>query len=192
MGAAYFEDHGAEEYDGHCIVIAPGARLAARRAGRCWLRSADPADKPRILTNSLVRARGRRVAGRGHASSRARSPRRRRWREIVVQRAQARAPTCDDRDELEADLRRRLMLIYHPVGTCRMGDATSDAVVDPQLRVHGLEGLRVVDASVMPMIPGGNTNAPTIMIAEQGRRPDPGPRARAGRARRPRRARPPA
>ena len=76
-------------------------------------------------------------------------------------------PEVADRAELEADLRRRLMLIYHPVGTCRMSDTDDDAVVDSQLRVHGLEGLRVVDASVMPVIPGGNTNAPTIMIAEK-------------------------
>ena len=68
---------------------------------------------------------------------------------------------------LEADLRRRLMLIYHPVGTARMSDTHEDAVVDSQLRVHGLQSLRVVDASIMPVIPGGNTNAPTIMIAER-------------------------
>lgn len=66
----------------------------------------------------------------------------------------------------ERHIRERADTIYHPVGTCKMG-RDSMAVVDPHLRVHGFEGLRVVDASVMPTLIGGNTNAPTIMIAER-------------------------
>jgi choline dehydrogenase len=164
MGAAYFEDHGAETYEGHCMVIAP-VLVSPKARGQVWLRSADPTAKPRIITNTLSEPEdlesmiaGMRLA-REIASH---SP----LREVVVKELKP-GPLAIEREELEADLRRRLMLIYHPVGTARMSDTHEQAVVDSQLRVHGIEGLRVVDASVMPTIIGGNTNAPTIMIAER-------------------------
>jgi choline dehydrogenase len=75
------------------------------------------------------------------------------------------APAADD-SELDAFISQSLISIWHPVGTCRMG-SSADAVVSPQLAVHGLENLYVADASVMPTITRGNTHAPTIMIAEK-------------------------
>ena len=164
MGAAYYEDHGAETYDGHCAVIAP-VLVSPQARGRVWLRSDDPTAKPRIITNSLSEPDDVRSLVDGVELAReigAQGP----MREIIVSELKP-GPDKRDRADLEADLRRRLMLIYHPVGTCRMSDGGEDAVVDSRLRVHGLQNLRVVDSSVMPIIPGGNTNAPTIMIAER-------------------------
>ena len=69
-------------------------------------------------------------------------------------------------DEIIEEIRARGVSNLHPVGTCRMG-REPDAVVDPRLRVHGIQGLRVADASIMPQVPGGNTNAPSIMIGEK-------------------------
>jgi choline dehydrogenase len=184
MGAAYYEDHGAETYDGHCAVIAP-ALVAPKARGQVWLGSADPTAKPRLITNSLSEPDDVESLLAGMRLAReiaARSP----LADVVVKELKPGASVADERSELEADLRRRLMLIYHPVGTARMSDTHADAVVDSQLRVHGLDGLRVIDASVMPLIPGGNTNAPTIMIAERGadlirgRAPSPAPADAAG------------
>ncbi len=164
MGAAYFDDHGAAEYDGDCVVIAP-VLVSPRARGRVWLRSADPAAKPRILTNSLSERDDvdSLIAGMQLAREIAAQ---RELSEIVIKELQP-GPDVRDREALEEDLRRRLMLIYHPVGTCRMSDTDDEAVVDSQLRVRGVERLRVADASIMPTIVGGNTHAPTVMIGEK-------------------------
>ena len=69
--------------------------------------------------------------------------------------------------DLIADFRARAATVYHPVGTCRMGQSPDDSVVDAALRVHGIERLRVVDASVFPTVTSANTNAPTLMVAQK-------------------------
>jgi choline dehydrogenase len=75
-------------------------------------------------------------------------------------------PDSDSDEDIEAHCRRRLQTLYHPVGTCRMGDEPT-AVVDRDLKVRGVDGLRLVDASVMPTVPRGNTNGPVIALAER-------------------------
>ena len=160
---AYFVDNGFEEYDGHAITMGP-VLVKPRARGWVRLRSADPAAKPRILTNSLADEEdvaalvagvrlSREIAAAGPFAE-------------VLGRELFPGGEADTDEALAADARRRAELLYHPVGTCRMGTG-AEAVVSPDLRVHGVERLRVVDASVMPVIPNGNTNAPTIMIAEK-------------------------
>jgi choline dehydrogenase len=161
---AYFVEHGSEEFDRHAMTLGP-VLITPRSRGRVRLRSADPADKPQVLTNSLAEAEdlasmvaGVRLAREIADTEPLRSVR---VREIFP------GPGVTDRDEeIAADVRRRVELLYHPVGTCRMG-TDEGAVLDPDLRVRGIAGLRVVDASIMPVIVGGNTNAPVIMIAER-------------------------
>jgi len=132
--------------------------------GEVTLRSANPTDPPRILFN-LFRERSdiaRMIRGIRAA------------REIysceplasLVVREVVPGPEKVSDVQLEEHIRATGQITQHPVGTCRMG-VDERAVVDAELRVRGLEGLRVVDASVMPNVPGGNTNAPTIMVAEK-------------------------
>jgi choline dehydrogenase len=69
--------------------------------------------------------------------------------------------------DLIADFRARASTVYHPVGTCRMGPSAANSVVDAALRVHGIERLRIVDASVFPTVTSANTHAPTVMLAQK-------------------------
>ena len=76
-------------------------------------------------------------------------------------------PDVQSAGQLIEDIRQRSGTVFHPVGTCRMGADETENVVDARLRVHGVAGLRVVDASIFPTLTSGNTNAPTIMVAEK-------------------------
>ena len=160
---AYFNDNGFDEFDGHAFTLGP-VLVTPKSRGWIKLRSADPADKPRILTGSLSEPEDVQALVAGMKIA----------REIAAAEPLAEAKGreifpgdgVDTEDDLAADLRRRVELLYHPVGTCKMGSG-DDAVVDAELRVRGIGNLRVADASVMPVIPGGNTNAATIMIGER-------------------------
>ena len=160
---AFFSEHGAETHDKHAYTLGP-VLVSPKSRGWVKLASADPAASPRIQPNALsdpddlaALVEGVKIARRVAQAEPLRSAT---GREIYP------GPEAVSDSEIEADLRRRVELIYHPVGTCRIG-VDDHAVVDPDQRVRGIEGLRVADASVMPVIPGGNTNAPTIMVAER-------------------------
>jgi choline dehydrogenase len=163
LAPAYFVDNGFDEFEGHAITMGP-VLVTVKSRGWVKLRSTDPTAKPRILTNTLSEpedvaalVQGVKLAREWAATEPLAS---------ALSREIYPGPEVQGDEEIEADARRRVDLIYHPVGTCRMGEG-EDAVVDPELRVRGIDGLRVVDASVFPVIPGGNTNAPTIMVAER-------------------------
>lgn len=145
------------------------ALLRPRTRGQVLLASANPADKPVLDARFLEDREDARTLVRGLKEARR------------ILGMPAMAPYLGDElspgasavsdDRIEAYVRQATTTTYHPVGTCKMGPADDPmAVVDARLRVHGIEGLRVADASIMPNIIGGNTNAPAMMIGEQAAR----------------------
>jgi choline dehydrogenase len=130
------------------------------------LRSADPRDPPRILFNLFTERSDvdRMIRGIRAAREIYTSPP---LGDLTLPEAMP-GPAAQSDAELEAFIRATGEITQHPVGTCRMGrDGDGMAVLDAELRVRGIEGLRVADASVMPNVPGGNTNAPAIMVGEK-------------------------
>ncbi|TPJ55443.1 choline dehydrogenase [Mesorhizobium sp. B2-7-1] len=147
-------------YQAHVDLMRPKSH------GSVMLRSADPREHPAILFNYMADPQDRADMRDGF----------RLLREIMAQKAFAPydggelfpGPSVRTDDEIDAWVRGAMKTCFHPTGTCKMGMGTdAKAVVDDRLRVHGLKGLRVVDASIMPMIVSGNTNAATIAIAEK-------------------------
>jgi choline dehydrogenase-like flavoprotein len=135
------------------VVIKPTGRGSVR------LRTPRPDSKPVVLCNFLTtdEDRASMLAGGRIALDIAKQP-----ALAAVLRGPFSAPVSDSEEDVMAWARRASQTVYHPTSTCAMGP-----VLDSQLRVHGVEGLRVADASVMPTITRGNTNAATIMIAEK-------------------------
>jgi len=161
--AVSYDGTSAAECHGFQAHVGP---MRTESRGRVSLRSNDPGDHPSILFNYMSTEADKREM---RAAVRL-------TREVFAQKAFDRfrgpelapGPDATSDGAIDAFVRAKGESAYHPCGTCKMGVAEDgDAVVDEALRVHGIDGLRVVDASVMPSIVSGNLNAPTIMIAEK-------------------------
>jgi choline dehydrogenase len=154
FGPAYFDNHGFDRGKGYFFTIGP-TLIAPQSRGFIELKSADPQAAPFIQPNYLSDPHDLEVMLRAveHA------------RHIASQKAfdAYRGPEVSpDKQKVEDYIRSKIQTLYHPAGTCSMGQ-----VVDERLNVYGIEHLYVVDASVMPNVVRGNTNAPTIMLAEK-------------------------
>ena len=152
-----------DPFPGLSISVQP-CRPSSR--GQLRLRSKDPLERPLIEPNSLATRKDqddmilaadfiRQIANTSA------------MRTVIESEIQPGVRVITPEQMLQ-DARERVSTVFHPVSTCRMGPDPSLAVVDAQLRVHGMQGLRVIDASVFPTLTSGNTNAPTLMLAEKG------------------------
>jgi len=162
---AMLDDHGRHRLPGDGYTL-HACYLHPRSRGRIALAGADPSLPPRIHANYLGDDDGfdlkMMIEAARLSRDLLRQPAFDRWRRAPI------FPAREDLDDagLEAFVRAKAETIYHPVGTCRMGSDDA-AVLDPQLRLRGVDGLRVIDASAMPTLVSGNTNAPVIMMAER-------------------------
>jgi choline dehydrogenase len=156
----HFVEHGMKNPQGHGFSLG-AVLLTPRSAGRIYLRSADPREAPAI--DPMYLSEEEDVAPMREGLKMV-------WKLLESKPFDAyRGKAVFEKQDTASYVRAHAETLYHPVGTCKMGsDAT--AVVDASLRVHGVSGLRVADASVMPKIVRGNTNAPVMMIAEKAAR----------------------
>jgi choline dehydrogenase-like flavoprotein len=161
---AYVVDHGRQRMSGHGITINT-CNLRPRSIGEVTLRSANPLDPPAINPNFLADSYDWKISieafkwGRKILSAPAFKP--------FIRREHMPGKDAQSEEQIRDYIRKWSKTDYHPVGSCKMGHDDM-AVVDTQLRVRGLEGLRVIDASIMPTLISGNTQAPAIMIGEKG------------------------
>lgn len=158
---AQFENHGRDPFDGHAYSLGP-VLVNPRSRGSVKARSGDPTVAPAIRGHFLSDPKDSRALRAGFDLAReilAATP-----FDEVRDSELVPGPDVVSDDEIEHFIQDRCEAFYHPVGTCRMGEDETANVVDSQLRVHGTTALRVADASVMPKIVSGNTNAPTMMI----------------------------
>ncbi|HUL65796.1 MAG TPA: GMC family oxidoreductase N-terminal domain-containing protein [Burkholderiaceae bacterium] len=158
----------AAEPDGKPVLELYVALMKPQSRGTLLLRSKDPADAPRIDPGFLGDPADsqRLIHGIGVARGLARM---KPFSELALRELVSTTDGAEDSAaQLEALVREKARTYFHPVGTCRMGPTVDEgAVVDARARVHGVEGLFVVDASIMPTIPAANTNLPTLMLAER-------------------------
>ncbi len=152
-----------DPFSGFITSVSPSSPTSR---GYLGIRSGDPADPPLIHPNYLATAHDieQLLVGARFLRRLAATP----SLAAIIAKELRPGPAAQTDADLIADIRARSYSVFHPIGTCRMGPDPQNAVVDSKLRVHGVAGLRVIDASIFPTLTSGNTNAPAMMVAEKG------------------------